>query len=115
MATKEPGRLYSSRGRTTVICTGPGRTDEMFAGFVVSQKDPTSGHPVGHYSATWASGAFSEEAGEEKFSLGELRSLADGEWEGCHGCDDNDRHFWTDGYMAGVLRNAGLDIVKKHK
>jgi hypothetical protein len=115
MKAKETGRLYSSRGRTKVICTGPGLTGEMFSGFVVAQSDPESGHPVGHYSTTWTKGAFEEGEGEETFNLDELGKLAESEWEGCHGCDESDRSFWTSGYMAGVLRNAGLDILKKQK
>ena len=102
MKAKETGRLYSSRGRTKVICTGPGLTGEMFSGFVVAQSDPESGHPVGHYSTTWAKGAFVDDAGEERFSLEEIRRLAEGEWEGCHGCNDNDRSFWTSGYATKV-------------
>lgn len=69
MKAKETGRLYSSRGRTKVICTGPGLTGEMFSGFVVAQSDPESGHPVGHYSTTWTKGAFEEGEGEETFNL----------------------------------------------
>ncbi len=75
MKTKEPGRLYSSRGRTTVICTGPGLTDEMFAGFVFSQTDPESGHPRGYYSTTWANGAFEEDKDDESFTLLDVAQL----------------------------------------
>lgn len=113
--SKEAGRLYASRGRTKVLCTGPGRTHEMFSGFVVAQSDPTSEHVVGHHSTTWATGAFSEDPGEESLTLEDLRRLAESEWEGCDACDGNDKGFWTGGYIAGVLRNAGLDILKKQK
>lgn len=31
-------------------------------------------------------------------------------WEGCHGCDENDRNFWINGFMIGYL-NARLDRI----
>jgi len=38
----------------------------------------------------------------------QLRQLAENAWEGCHGCDENDRQFWINGYMIGYL-NARVD------
>jgi hypothetical protein len=40
----------------------------------------------------------------------ELRKKAEASWEGCHGCDDNDKNFWINGYIAGVLGNRILEI-----
>jgi hypothetical protein len=43
-------------------------------------------------------------------STNQLRQLAEKAWEGCHGCDENDRNFWVNGYMIGYL-NARVDNI----
>jgi hypothetical protein len=43
-------------------------------------------------------------------STNQLRQLAENAWEGCHHCDENDKHFWINGYMIGYL-NARVDII----
>lgn len=38
-----------------------------------------------------------------KEKLDKIRKLAEEAWEGCHGCDENDKHFWMKGYEAAAL------------
>jgi chaperonin cofactor prefoldin len=38
----------------------------------------------------------------------EIRKLAESAWEGCDGCDENDKYFWISGYIIGYL-NARVD------
>jgi len=33
----------------------------------------------------------------------EIEQLAETQWEGCHGCDENDKAFWINGFMIGYL------------
>jgi hypothetical protein len=40
----------------------------------------------------------------------QIKVLAGKSWEGCHGCDENDRNFWINGFMIGYL-NARLDRI----
>ena len=40
----------------------------------------------------------------------ELEKLAESAWEGCHGCDENDKYFWMNGFMIGYL-NAQVDNI----
>ena len=40
----------------------------------------------------------------------ELEQLAETKWEGCHGCDENDKYFWIGGFVHGYL-NAKIDII----
>jgi len=40
----------------------------------------------------------------------ELEQLAESAWEGCQGCDENDKYFWMNGFMIGYL-NAQVDNV----
>jgi hypothetical protein len=40
----------------------------------------------------------------------ELEQLAETKWEGCHGCDENDKYFWISGFVHGYL-NAKIDII----
>jgi len=48
----------------------------------------------------------------------EIRKIAEAKWEGCHGCDENDRHFWINGFVIGYL-NAEVnnidDRIEKHR
>lgn len=64
---KEKGKLYSS-GKTVIMCTGEGTSDNRFAGVVVEQLDPTSDHRVGNYSNgwTWHPDVFKDHIGEVK-------------------------------------------------
>jgi hypothetical protein len=43
----------------------------------------------------------------------QLEQLARESWEGCHGCDENDKYFWMNGFITGYL-NARLDNVEKN-
>ena len=52
-------------------------------------------------------------------TLKEIEQLAETQWEGCHGCDENDKMFWINGFVIGYL-NARVDnlndqIDRKHK
>jgi hypothetical protein len=33
----------------------------------------------------------------------EINKLAEQRWEGCHHCDENDKHFWKNGFVMGYL------------
>jgi hypothetical protein len=47
---------------------------------------------------------------DRKKEMDDLRKLAESRWEGCHGCDENDKGFWINGFMIGYL-NARVDNV----
>ncbi len=47
-------------------------------------------------------------------TLEEIRKLAESMWEGCHGCDENDKQFWVNGFMIGYL-NAQVDNINQIK
>ena len=36
-------------------------------------------------------------------TLQEIRELAESMWEGCHGCDETDKHMWINGFVTGYL------------
>ena len=38
----------------------------------------------------------------------EIKEIAEKSWEGCHGCDENDKYFWINGFVIGYL-NASVD------
>lgn len=42
----------------------------------------------------------------------EIKQLAETQWEGCHGCDENDKSFWINGYVFGYLK-ASVDHKDK--
>ena len=42
----------------------------------------------------------------------ELEELAESQWEGCHGCDENDKYFWTGGFIAGHDYQDSVDVQK---
>ncbi len=42
----------------------------------------------------------------------EVEQLAETQWEGCHHCDENDKHFWISGFVIGYL-NARVDSIEK--
>jgi len=43
-------------------------------------------------------------------TLKELEQLAKTQWEGCQGCDENDKYFWMNGFVMGYL-NAKVDNI----
>ena len=62
----EKGKMYQSGGmltstNTVILCTGPGRIPNTFAGVVVSQQAEWSDHSIGSYSDTWTAGVFIKE------------------------------------------------------
>ena len=38
-----------------------------------------------------------------QLTLDEIRQLAERMWEGCHGCDENDKQMWINGFVTGYL------------
>ncbi len=40
----------------------------------------------------------------------EIEQLAETQWEGCHGCDENDKQFWMNGFVHGYL-TARMDSL----
>jgi len=40
-----------------------------------------------------------------KMILQEIKQLAESMWEGCHGCDENDKQMWINGFVTGYLMN----------
>lgn len=57
MMQKEVGKVFNN-GRTWVLCSGLGKSDNVFSGFVVKQLDPTSEHQTGYYSSDWTDNLF---------------------------------------------------------
>jgi len=51
--------------------------------------------------------------------LKEIEQLAETQWEGCHGCDENDKMFWINGFVIGYLNarinNLNDQIDIRHK
>jgi hypothetical protein len=45
-----------------------------------------------------------------KYTLERLKQLAESNWEGCHGCDENDKQFWINGFITGILQVVDLDV-----
>ena len=41
----------------------------------------------------------------------EITKLAEDRWEECHGCDDNDKNFWMNGFITGYLIAENENIV----
>jgi hypothetical protein len=52
-------------------------------------------------------------------TLKEIEQLAETQWEGCHGCDENDKMFWINGFVIGYLNarinNLNDQIDIRHK
>jgi hypothetical protein len=46
----------------------------------------------------------------EKGEFNKVVKLAEEEWEGCDGCDDNDKYFWIKGFHAGYNRATPIEI-----
>ena len=42
----------------------------------------------------------------------EIKKLAEKQWEGCQGCDQNDKYFWINGFVTGYL-NARVDNIEE--
>jgi hypothetical protein len=47
---------------------------------------------------------------DRKKEMADLRKQAERQWEGCHGCDENDKQFWINGFITGYL-NARVDNI----
>jgi hypothetical protein len=47
-----------------------------------------------------------------KMNVEEIKQLAESAWEGCQGCDENDKYFWINGFTIGYL-NARVDNIEK--
>jgi hypothetical protein len=45
----------------------------------------------------------------------EIKQLAENAWEGCQGCDENDKYFWMNGFMIGYLRAQVNNIDEQIK
>jgi hypothetical protein len=48
----------------------------------------------------------------------EIKKLAEKAWEGCHGCDENDKNFWVNGFVMGYLNAEVKNIenkIEKHR
>ena len=43
-------------------------------------------------------------------NLEQLKQLAEEYWEGCDGCTEQDKYFWTKGYQAGYNRATPTEI-----
>ena len=43
-------------------------------------------------------------------NLEQLKQLAEESWEGCDGCTEQDKYFWTKGYQAGYNRATPKEI-----
>ena len=38
--------------------------------------------------------------------LKEFTRMAEESWEGCHGCDDNDKNFFINGFVTAMFRTS---------
>ena len=45
----------------------------------------------------------------------EIKQLAENAWEGCQGCDENDKYFWINGFTIGYLRSKVDNIDEQIK
>ena len=45
----------------------------------------------------------------------EIKELAEKRWEGCQGCDENDKYFWMNGFVMGYLEARIEDVDDKIK
>ena len=44
-----------------------------------------------------------------KYKLALLEKMANEAWEGCHGCDENDKYFFTQGFVTALL-STGYEL-----
>lgn len=40
-----------------------------------------------------------------------VKKLAEESWEGCDGCDENDKYFWTKGFLSGHSVGS-IDLIE---
>ena len=40
---------------------------------------------------------------DRNLTIKEIEKLAETQWEGCHGCDENDKYFWINGFVMGYI------------
>ena len=45
--------------------------------------------------------------------LKKIEQLAETQWEGCHGCDENDKMFWINGFVIGYLNARVKNLEEK--
>jgi hypothetical protein len=45
----------------------------------------------------------------------EIKQLAENAWEGCQGCDENDKYFWINGFTIGYLHSKVDNIDEQIK
>ena len=46
----------------------------------------------------------------KKVTIEEIKELARERWEGCDGCDENDKYFFMNGFIAGYLNGQVNNI-----
>ena len=46
----------------------------------------------------------------KKVTIEEIKELARERWEGCDGCDENDKYFFMNGFIVGYL-NAQVNNI----
>jgi hypothetical protein len=46
-------------------------------------------------------------------TLKEIEQLAEKQWEGCQGCDENDKYFWINGFVVGYLNARAENLEEK--
>jgi hypothetical protein len=44
-------------------------------------------------------------------TIDELYKIAEQCWEGCHGCTEQDKAFWVNGFVRGVLKFADIESL----
>ena len=42
---------------------------------------------------------------KKKLNLDEVTAMAEEAWEGCDGCDSNDKYFFINGYITAIYGN----------
>lgn len=47
-------------------------------------------------------------------TLEEIKKLAESYWEGCDGCDQNDKQMWINGFTIGYLL-ASESVIEANK
>jgi hypothetical protein len=50
---------------------------------------------------------------DRNLTIKEIEKLAETQWEGCHGCDENDKYFWINGFVMGYINARTEDIDEK--
>ena len=50
---------------------------------------------------------------DRRLKIKEIEKLAEKQWEGCHGCDENDKYFWINGFVIGYINARTEDIDEK--